>query len=314
MNRRHGRTGEEGSILDIPRVGEAAALTTALAWAFTALFFSLASDRVGALTVNRARLVMAVILLGASHWAAYGTPFPAGVGSASWGWLALSGLVGLTLGDSFLFQALVDLGPRKAMLVMASWPIFSSLLGFALFGETLSELEMLGVGVTLGGIAWVVMERGASGPARVERLGRGVACAFGGAICQAAGIVLAKQGLQGGVPSLSGTLIRMIAAALSIWALTLVLGGTRETVARYRDRGALALTFFGSVTGPTIGVWLSLFAVAHAKVGIASALMALVPVLLLPITRVVMNERVSPRALWGTLASFAGVVILLWQN
>ncbi len=289
-------------------------MTTALVWAFTALFFTLASDRVGAITVNRTRLVFAVVLLGLSHWAAYGTPLPVGAGASAVGWLALSGLVGLTLGDSFLFQALVDLGPRKAMLVMASWPIYSSLLGLAFFGEKLSGLEMAGIGVTLGGIAWVVMERGASGPAREERLGRGIACAFGGAVCQAAGIVLAKQGLQSGVSSLSGTLIRMIAAAISIWALTLVLGGTRETVARYRDRRALLFTFLGSVTGPTIGVWLSLFSVAHAKVGIASALMALVPVLLLPITRIVMHERVSPRALWGTLASFAGVVILLWQN
>jgi drug/metabolite transporter (DMT)-like permease len=303
--------GEEAPILDIPRIGEIAALCTAMVWAFTAIFFSLASDRVGALAVNRTRLVFAVLLLGLSHWAVFGSPLPLEASTLSWMWLGLSGLIGLTLGDSFLFQALVDLGPRKAMLIMASWPIFSSLMGFAFLGEKLSWLELAGVAATLAGIAWVVLERNSPSMARKERLGRGVAFAFGAAVCQAAGIVAAKEGLQGGLTSLAGTLIRMIVATAGILVVTLLMGGVRESLGKLKDRRALLFTTCGAVTGPFIGVWLSLFAVHHAKVGIASALMALVPVLLLPLMWLAFRERVSPRALWGTLAAFAGVVILL---
>jgi drug/metabolite transporter (DMT)-like permease len=137
-----------------------------------------------------------------------------------------------------------------------------------------------------------------------------VAFAFGGAVCQAAGIVAAKQGLQGGLSSLAGTLIRMIVASAGILVVTLFMGSIRESIGKLKDRRALLFTACGAVTGPFIGVWLSLFAVDHAKVGIASALMALVPVLLLPLTWLVYRERVSARALWGTLAAFAGVVVL----
>ena len=289
---------------------------TALVWAFTAIFFSLASVRIGAVTVNRTRLVMAVVLLGAAHWAIHGTPVPVGATPTAWFWLGLSGLVGLTLGDTFLFQALVDLGPRKAMLIMSSWPIFSTLMGLAFLGERLEWLELAGIVATLTGIAWVVAEKTAAPAAlsRPEHLARGVACAFGGAFCQAAGIVAAKEGLQGGLSPLSGTLIRMVVAAASLWVATAGVGGVGRSLAKLADRRALLLTACGAFTGPFVGVWLSLVAVNNAKVGVASALMALVPVLLLPLTRFVLKEPISPRTLWGTLAAFLGVVLLFVES
>jgi drug/metabolite transporter (DMT)-like permease len=296
-------------------LGALAALLTALVWSFTAIFFTLASDRVGALSVNRTRLLFAVTLLGSVHWAVYGSPLPDATG-IHWFWLGLSGVVGLALGDTFLFQALVDLGPRKAMLVMSSWPIVSALMAFFLLGESLGLRELGGIFLTVSGIAWVVAERGGKDgaePARRERLGRGTLCGIGGAVCQAAGLVAAKQGLTGGLPALSGTLIRMLAATAAIWAITLVMGGVRENFAKFSDRKALLFTICGSVTGPFIGVWMSLFAVGHAKVAVASALMALVPVLLLPEMRLLFGERISPRAAFGTLASFIGVLVLLWK-
>jgi drug/metabolite transporter (DMT)-like permease len=268
---------------------------------------------VGALSVNRTRLLFAIGLLGATHWAVYGAPLPLQASPSHWLWLGLSGVVGLALGDTFLFQALVDLGPRKAMLVMSSWPIYSALLAFLFLDESLSWREGAGILLTVAGIAWVVLERGAatSGPVRRERLARGVACAFGGAVCQAGGLVLAKEGLSSGLPALSGTLVRMIAAAAVIWLLTLFMGGVRQNFAKFKDKRALLFTTCGAVTGPFVGVWMSLYAVNHAKVAVASALMSLVPILLIPLMWLLFRETVSKRALLGTLAAFAGVLVLL---
>lgn len=296
-------------------MGELAALLTAFVWSFTALFFSLASDRVGALAVNRTRLLFAVVLLACAHWAILGTPVPVDAPAPSWLWLALSGIVGLALGDTFLFQALVDLGPRKAMLVMSSWPVASAVLAFLFLGEGLGLREIVGIALTVAGIAWVILEHGAQNGASVrkERLGRGTAVAIGGAVCQAAGLVAAKRGLTSGLPALSGTLMRMVAAAVSIWLVTAVMRRVRENFTKFADRRALLFTICGSATGPFIGVWMSLYAVTHAKVAVASALMATVPILLLPIMFFAQKERISARATLGTMASFAGVFVLLWK-
>ncbi len=67
----------------------------------------------------------------------------------------------------------------------------------------------------------------------------------------------------------------------------------------------------GAVTGPFLGVTLSLVALAKAPVGIASTLMALVPVFLLPVSRFFFKEPVGLRAVAGTLLAVGGVAVLL---
>lgn len=261
--------------------------------------------------MNRTRLLFAVVFLSASHALLTGSFLPLSAPGRGWIYLGLSGLIGLSLGDTFLFKALLELGPRKAMVVMASWPIFSTLFAFLLLGEKIGFREGVGILLTVVGIAWVVLERrGPSADPAGKKTGAGVALALGGALCQALGVVLAKEGLAVGLPPLSGTLIRMVVAAAGLWAVTPFLASPVSVGAVFRDRRALLATALGAATGPFLGVWLSLVAVAHAKVGVASALMALVPILILPLVRVFFGERVSLRALSGTTAAVAGAAWL----
>jgi|GEM_PF-13125 len=301
--------------LEIPMnaaiLGETVALLTSVMWAFTAVFFTFAGARVGSFAVNRVRLLMAVILLGLTLWISQGTPFPPDASPRHWLWFGLSGLIGLALGDSFLFQSFLELGPRKAALVMSSWPIFSALLSYVLLAQALSVMEWLGVLLTLSGIAWVVLEKSNSGGTVAgANSSKGVFFAFAAAFCQALGIVVAKKGLDGTITSLSGTMIRMLTAAAAIWAVTLLAGRAKESVVRMKDGRALFFTALGSIVGPFLGVWMSLVAVEHAKVGVASALMALMPVMMLPLGRIFFGDRITPRSVLGTFAAFFGVVVL----
>jgi len=66
----------------------------------------------------------------------------------------------------------------------------------------------------------------------------------------------------------------------------------------------------GAITGPVTGVWLSLIAVQLTPVGIASTLIAMTPIFLLPISRLVFKERITIRAILGTLVAFAGTALL----
>ena len=97
-------------------VGELAALVTSLCWSFTSTFFTLAGRLVGSVVVNRIRLVLAVLFLVLAHFMLR-QPLPVGAAPWRWFWLALSGFFGLVLGDAFLFQAFVWIGPRLSMLM-----------------------------------------------------------------------------------------------------------------------------------------------------------------------------------------------------
>lgn len=140
-------------------MGELAALFTAVCWSFTSIFFNNASRAIGSVRVNRLRLLVAAVLLVIAHWIFLGSLIPFQATGEQWFWLGLSGIIGLALGDAFLFQAYVHIGARLTTLIMALDPVFSTIIAWLWLGEQLNLIEIGGITLTILGIAWVVLER-----------------------------------------------------------------------------------------------------------------------------------------------------------
>ncbi len=297
-------------------MGELAALLASVCFTATSTMFTRAGRLVGSLIVNRTRLLFAVALLALAH-PLMGIPLPWRAEASRWAWLGLSGLVGLVLGDTFLYQAFVWIGPRLTMLMLSLAPIITTLLAWLFLGERLSALQVFAIALTVGGTLWVVQEQnGQTAPGRPANphFRRGVLFGLGAAVGQALGMIFARQGLRGDFPALSGTLIRMFTACAALWGWSVWRGQAGATFRSLRAQPlALALLAGGSVVGPAAGVTLSLYAVQNAPVGIASTLTSLSPVLLLPVGYFFFEERFGWGAILGTLVAIAGVALLFWQ-
>lgn len=300
--------------MDSLLLGQTAALGTALCWAFTSTFFTIAGRRVGSHVVNLVRLLLALLTLLVIHRLLYGAWLPLDAAPYRWGWLLLSGLIGLTLGDAALFQAFVMLGPRLSMLIFSLVPITTTVLAWASLGETLAWNELLAVPVTVAGVGWVVLERNTSNNGAqpgTREFALGVVFAMLGMLGQALGLITSRLGLDGDFSPLSATLMRTISATTALWLVPLFTGKLAETAkAVIDDRRALLFILAGTSVGPLLGVFLSLVAVQNAPVGIASTLMALTPIMVIPVVWVAFKERVSSRALGGTLLAVAGVALI----
>jgi drug/metabolite transporter (DMT)-like permease len=295
-------------------LGEIAALGTSVCWTFTSIFFTLSGRRVGSVIVNQARLLLAVVFLSVTHLLALGVWLPDQADVYRWFWLGLSGIIGLALGDGFLFQAFVLIGPRRSMLLMSLAPIMGTLIAWIFLAEALSAVEIVAIGLTVGGVAWVVSEQEANG-VRVDRrlYWLGVLAGLAGASGQALGLVLSKKGMEGGFSPLSATLMRMMVAALVIWGYALLRGRAGRTLRALTDRQAGPTILGGAIAGPFLGVWLSLIAVQLTQVGIAATLMALSPIFLLPLSHWVFKEQTSLQSIIGTIVAIGGVaLIFLW--
>jgi len=296
-------------------MGEIAAILTAICWGLSSIFFTATSREVGPIPVNRVRLLFAVPLLVITHTLLTGQLLPIHAEPYRWLWFGLSGIIGLVIGDTLLFASYTLIGNRLGTLLMASVPVMSSLAAFLFLGETLDLFSMLGILICVAGISLVVLERGnVNGHGNTlekRRFWLGVLAGLGGALGQAIGLVMAKQGLGGDFPAISGTLIRMLAAMLFIWAITIFMGQTHQTLQKVFSSFKLVRNIFGgSLVGPFIGVWLSQIAIQHTSVGIASTLMALTPIFLLPVAKWYYQETVSSRAVLGTVIALAGVAII----
>ncbi len=293
-------------------VGELAALATAVCWSFTSVFFSIGGRRVGSAVVNRTRLLFAIVFISVFHLFVEGVLFPFGTEPWRWGILTLSSILGLGLGDGALFYAFVLIGPRLSMLVMTLVPVFSAFFAWLAFGESLRPIEFVGMGITIVAIGWVVSERRAPN-ATQERdpnylLGLGMAVL--GALGQTSNLVVTKYALLDGYSALSATLIRIFVALIALWLLAGWRGEVRSSINKLQDRGALLAIMAGALVGPFLGIWFSLIAVQNSRVGIASTIMALPPVLLIPLTAIFLKEKVTARALLGTGIAIGGVSLL----
>ena len=308
-----------------PFIGPAAGVTTSILWTATSLLFTAASRRVGPTVVNALRIVFALTLLAIVHRLRFDAWLP-DLDARQVGYLALSGVIGLAIGDQALFMAFVHIGPRLATLIMTSAPLFAALFGWAALGETLSGMAWAGIILTIGGIAWVVFERPRMRPVALDphRL-RGCLFALLAAACQAGGLLLSKQGMGHGfleegerLAPQAATLVRMFFAALGmlpIVALHLVLrrrrDGSTASPRRVGSRSAgLLFISAGAIAGPFLGVWMSLVAADRAPVGVAQTLCSLTPVFILPVLMLFHKERISGRAALGAAAAVLGTALL----
>jgi drug/metabolite transporter (DMT)-like permease len=297
----------------MPFIGELAALATSLFFSVGPTFFTLAGKLVGSVVVNRTRLVVALVYLLVTHWILYGAPLPLDASPDRWIWLGLSGVIGFVLGDAALFQAFVVLGTRLTMLVFAINPVIAAVLAWIFLDESLTGTQILGMAVTLAGIAWVMLER--SNPTKdsltPKAYALGILLAAVGALGQASGAVTAKLGLYGDFPALSGQIIRVSTATIAIWILTLISGKARQTIEAVKAQPkAVKYILIASFLGPFLGVFFSLVAIQNAEIGIASTLMSLQPVILIPIGVYFFKETITWRAIAGTVIALIGVAII----
>ncbi len=207
------------------------------------------------------------------------------------------------------------IGPRLSMLLMALSPVMGAFMGWVLLGETLAAAEIAGILLAVSGVAWVVADRTNAPTAAPDAPPRqfllGILLGVGGALGQAGGLVASKQGLQGDFPALTGNLMRLVVSTLAIWLIAAMSGKVRSNFVALRAQPkAVLIILGGSVAGPLLGVWLSLIAVQNAEVGIASTLTSLSPIFLLPLTYVLFRERITPRAIAGTLLAIAGTAVI----
>lgn len=292
-------------------LGESAALGAALLWSFSSLMLTFAARRIGSLTVNRWRLLFATVLLALVHTFVTGSPIPDASGNA-WMWLALSGIIGLALGDTFLFRTFVILGPRLGMVLMTLSPVFTTLLALLLLGERLTPLQHAGIVLVIAGVSWAVIHRPpqadrTEGESAVKGVIYGVLASLG----QAVGLVFARMGMDAGVMPLTANLMRMSSAFVLMTLIVVLRGRIKAVASAYRDGVAMRYLLGASALGPVTGVWLSLVAVKLAPMGIAATLMGTSPVLLIPLSHFLLKERIHPQSVVGTGVAVLGVALLL---
>ena len=289
--------------------GEVAALMVAFFWSITALSFEAASKKVGSLPVNIIRLIIGLAFLSVMNWMSRGLLLPTDASLHNWIWLSVSGLIGFVIGDFLLFKSFTVIGAWLAMLIMTLAPPMAAVFGWLLLDERLGIVSLAGIFITLTGIVVVIFSpEGKNRNAAVSKPIAGLLFAFGGALGQALGIVFSKYGMQQYSP-FAATQIRIIAGIIGVIVLITLLGKWVSVRSALMDKKAMIPTTIGAFFGPFLGVSFSLLAIQHTSTGIASTIMALVPIFIIPPSILLFKHKITAREIVGTIISLCGVAL-----
>ena len=295
--------------------GEIAALMTAVFWTVTSMSFESAGKKVGSLSVNLIRLVVAFLIYGVLNYFRRGLFFPTDASVEGWIWLSLSGVIGFVMGDLLLFQAYVVIGARISMLIMALAPPITAFVGWIILGEVLSTSNLVGMVVTLTGISIVILKREAKDPDSDKKRKittnynlKGLLLAFGGAVGQGVGLVMSKKGM-GEYDAFASSHIRVITGMIGFAIIILLSRKYGNVWKAVQHKPAMKRIALGSMFGPFLGVSFSLLAIQHTQAGIAATIMAIVPVLIIPPAILLFKEKVNWKEIIGAVITVAGVAL-----
>ncbi|MFA0441931.1 hypothetical protein BCU70_22295 [Vibrio sp. 10N.286.49.C2] len=290
------------------------ALIAAFLWAVSSIISVTPARHLGSFAYSRWRmgctaLILTTMALLTSGW-----------GSVSYQHItpmALSGLIGIFIGDTALFACLNRMGPRQAGLLFSCHAVFSAILGYFLFSETMTPIELMGSALVFSGVATAIFfgrkQKKASTNSLEDIRGKasvGIALGITAALCQALGGIIAKPVMQTAIDPVAASAIRMITAfvAHSLFWLT---GAKLAKSLRPITLPIFGITALNGFLAMAVGMTLILFALQTGNVGMVALLSSTTPIMVLPLLWLYTKQRPNRYAWLGALLAVLGTGILV---
>ncbi|MDG3084686.1 DMT family transporter [Vibrio hannami] len=288
------------------------ALAAAFLWAISSIISVTPARHLGSFSYSRWRMGCTAVILST-------------MALISGGWFTVhvshitpmvaSGLIGIFIGDTALFACMNRMGPRQAGLLFSCHAVFSTVLGYFLFSETMSGIELLGSTLVFSGVLTAIFfgkrKEGQHDWEEVKgNVWVGIALGLLAALCQALGGIIAKPVMQTSVDPIAASAIRMIAAfiAHSLFRMT---GTKLAKPIKPMTRRVFGITFINGFLAMAVGMTLILYALREGNVGMVALLSSTTPIMVLPILWLITRQRPNRFAWFGAVIAVAGTGILV---
>lgn len=259
------------------------ALGAALSWTLAGMFGHAPAVALGSLHFNRIRMLVASLWLLPMVVASQGDGI---IASQHVMPIILSSVIGVVLGDYFLFVAMKRLGPRLTGVLFAANAPLAAVLGWLFLSEAISVTVIAAVIIGFVGIALAILYGKRRQVSHIwERIepplwigiSAGILAAFG----QAIGVLILRPVMEDGASPWEASLWRVVVAALCLWA-TFPFDKAARRLPLLPDRRLVLAILANGFFGLSFGVALMLRALETGPVAEVSLLASVSPVMILP--------------------------------
>ena len=294
------------AVSSLPRLGEALSIMSALLWAIALILFLISGRRVHPVALNFFKCLIGSILLIITLIATGGSLIP-DVPLKSWLWLAASGVLGIGLSDTYLFQCLNLVGASLTAVLECLYSPFVIVLSLLFLGENMGSIQILGSLLILTAIL-IVSVRKLDAAIPRENLPPGIVLGTASMFLLAVSIIMFKPQL-GGVPVLWATTVRVGSGALSLGVYLAFHRERRSLLVPLLDprnwRAMIPAAFLGTYLG--LIAWM--FGMKLTRAVIAAPLNQLNTIFVFILAALFLKEKATPAKIAAVVLAFAGAFL-----
>lgn len=289
------------------------ALVSAFLWASASLLSLIPAQHLGTFAFSRWRMAAVSLMLFLMSLLSHGF---ATLDIYQAGYMAISGLIGIFIGDTCLYACMNRLGPRRAGLLFATHAVFSAFFGFLIFNEHLSIRGWAGAFLVFTGVL-IAIAFNRKENSKLEfshgslKIGIGLGLVAG--LCQSLGTIIAKPVVMAGADPIAASCVRMLAALgahLILWSSGRSFIKSKNPI----NRRILGIIFLNGFLAMVIGMTIFLYALKLGNVTLVAILSSTSPVMLLPILWFFTKKRPAMGAWCGAIFVVIGTALVLLRG
>jgi drug/metabolite transporter (DMT)-like permease len=288
-------------------IGMYSALLSAASWALGAILFNKIGENVSPFGMTFAKGVIGCLLLGIVYYVE-------GISMLSNHVLIIlfiSGVIGISIGDTLFFASLRNLGPKTQVILFMSGQIITSILGIIIFMEYPTPVQYFGMALILIGVSSVLWTKINSSSSSVSTNIKGLIYGILSMILFSTSLVLVKSAMSD-ISTIGATFYRILFGTIGIMVFGMFRNNIKDWIAPFKgDMHMISLLIISVIIVIFGGFWLSLVAIKYANIGVASALNATEPLFVLPLSYFIMKEKIEKIEVFGAICSVAGICLLI---
>jgi drug/metabolite transporter (DMT)-like permease len=288
------------------------ALAAATCWAFGSLLSVTPSRYLGAIAFTRWRMLMVAIMLWLAVWV-LGVVQP--ISLMQFSLIALSGFIGIFIGDTANFAAMNRLGPRRSGMLFSTNALLSALLGFVIFDERMNMQTTLGSLLTISGVMIAIMygrrkTEDHGWESNLGHPGMGIALGLLAALCHSGSTLIAKPVMASNMDPVLASAIRVSVSVCGHYVLLWSGIGPVKPKLIPTPR-ILAQTALSGFVGMALGMTFLLLALRLGDLGMVAILSSVTPILILPLLWILLRRPPAKGAWFGAVLSVIGMALIL---
>jgi drug/metabolite transporter (DMT)-like permease len=285
------------------------ALTSAFLWALVAIFYKNIGRKVSSAGMNIGKSLVATLCLAIVLFIRGFEP----IDTKTLFLLIMSGILGISLGDTFFFMALYRLRPSMAVVMTTLIPVLTVLFSVLFLNEHFSIKCWAGITLTIIGIAIVLSKNNPDFLGKKNSLS-GIIYGLLTSFCCAASIIFSKCALVS-ISALEASFIRHIAGLLLLMMWGIASSNLKSWLKPLQtDMSLIGKLFFASFLGTFLGTLFCLLGLKYAPATIATVLNSTSPLFILPLSYIILKERIANNAIIGSMLAVAGVCLVLMES